>query len=481
MSRAATTRNSPLRRGRRAHHALLALIAAAAAGCATVDPEQTLEPVRTLAGPALGPSLQWARDDDARAALDTRVGELLSAPLSMDAAVQVALLNNRGLQAEFDALGISEAERLQAGRLPNPGFSFARLRRGDEREIERSFHFDLARLIFMPTIGRLEARRHAREQRRVAMAVLDLAARTRQAWVDAVAAREALAYADQVKRTADTSAMLARRMAQAGNFSKLQQAREQGFYADAAINRARAELAATIAREQLVRLLGVHGEQLSFTLPARLPDLPDEPRDIPDVVRTALAQRLDVQAARIAVEQLAENLGMVRTNRFIEVLEVGVIRNGSNEAPTQTGWEIGLELPLFDWGTARVARAEAAMRQATNAAARTAIEARSEVRQAYVAYRTAYDIARQYRDEIVPLRQRIAEENLYRYNGMLIGVFELLADARAQVGAVEAYMRALRDFWVAQADLDAAMIGRPALTPVGDAPAAMNAGADAGH
>ena len=49
----------------------------------------------------------------------------------------------------------------------------------------------------------------------------------------------------------------------------------------------------------------------------------------------------------------------------------------------------------------------------------------------------------------MPLRKRIADENLLRYNGMLIGVFELLADARAQIASVNASIEALRDFWIA--------------------------------
>ena len=170
------------------------------------------------------------------------------------------------------------------------------------------------------------------------------------------------------------------------------------------------------------------------------------------------------EEARLAAEQTARNLGLTRTTRFINVLELGFVRNGSNETPTQRGWEIGVELPLFDWGGARVARAEAIYMQMLHRAAETAINARSEVREAYTGYRSAHDIARHHMEEIVPLRQRIAEENQLRYNGMLIGVFELLADARAQITSVNAAIQAKRDFWIAQADLDMALIGKPSLT-----------------
>jgi outer membrane protein TolC len=210
-----------------------------------------------------------------------------------------------------------------------------------------------------------------------------------------------------------------------------------------------------------------------------LPDLPEAPQDRPAIEAEAMGQRLDVQAARLAAEQAAQELRGIGGTRWAEGLELGWAHNSSNEEPRQTGWEIGIELPLFDDGRARVARAEALHRQALHRAAQAAIEARSELREAYGRYRLAYDIARHHRDERVPLAQRISEEQLLRYNGMLIGVFELLADARAQVAAVQASIVALRDFWLAQADLDQALVGKPMLTkPAGPATAAPMAGGD---
>ena len=404
-----------------------------------------------------------ARSDADQDSITARVSELLSKPLTVDDAVQLALLNNRGLQASFQELGIGEAEVVQAGRLPNPGFSFGRTSRGSEREIDRGLHFNIARLIAMPFIGQMEARRFEQTKSMVAMSVLSLAADTRKAYYNALAAEEAVRYMRQVKQTADASAELARRMEQVGNFNKLQRAREQMFYADAALNLARAEQAQRATRERLTRLLGAWGAQTQFLLPERLPDLPKDVMELPDIESVALAQRLDVQGAKLAAEQTARNLGLTRTTRFVNVLELGVLRNSSNEAPTQRGWEIGVELPLFDWGGARVARAEAVYMQTLHRAAEAAVNARSEVREAYTGYRSAYDIARHQRDEVVPLNQRIAEENVLRYNGMLIGVFELLADARTQIASVNGSIQALRDFWIAQADLDMALIGKPSL------------------
>ncbi len=454
----------------------LAVTATAAllTGCASLAPDAALQPLQQAARKHIGAELQMAHTEADQARITARVGELLAAPLTAETAVQIALLNNRGLLARLQDLGIADADRVQASRLANPGFSFGRSSKGDEREIERGLHLNLARLIALPWLQPMAQRQFARVQGELTLQMLTVAADTRRAFVQAVAAEETLRYMQQVMQAAEASAELARRMAAVGNFNKLSQAREQAFYADAALNLARAQQARTASRERLTRLLGLWGAQTGFTLPARLPDLPPEPAGQPDIERSAMAQRLDVQASRAAAEQTAKNLGLTQATRFVNVLELGLMRNGSNEAPTQRGWEIGFELPLFDSGSARVAKAEAVYRQTLHQAADVAVNARSEVREAYGAYRTAWDIARHHRDEIVPLRQRILDENLLRYNGMLIGVFELLADARLQIASVNAAIEALRDFWLAQAALDQALVGPagalPTIAPGGPAP-----------
>lgn len=457
----------------------LALLAAPLllAGCASLSGNGGIAPVQDAAKTHLGATLLPAASEQDLDSIDRRVAELLGQPLSADSAVQIALLNNRGLQASFQELGIAEAEMVQASRLPNPGFSIARLRRGDEREIERSFSFDLAHLVALPLARQIEGRRFAAVQRSVAMEMLSLAAETRKAFYAAVAAEQTAGYMRDVRATADAGAELAGRLARAGNWTQLQQAREHGFFSEAVLNAARADAARVATRERLTRLLGLWGPQTAFALPGRLPELPAEPQEQPDIEQTAMASRLDVQAAKALVEATAKNLGLSKATRFINVLELGYQRNGSNEAPRQTGYEIGVQIPLFDWGDARIARAEGVYMQSAHRAAKTAVDARSEVREAYQGYRSAYDIARHYRDDVVPTAKRISDENVLRYNGMFISVFELLADARAQVAAVNASIEALRDFWVARADLDMALVGKPSL---GGGTAAAVAGTGAG-
>ena len=438
-------------------------VLAALSGCASLAPDGGFAPVQALLRPQLAQEAHWARDDAERAALDQRAAELLAQPLDADAAVQLALLRHRGLQAALHELGIADAERVQASRLPNPGLSLARLRRGDELEWETGLHLGLGGLVTLPWRRAAAQRRLERVQAEAAQAVLVHAAQVRRAWVRAVAAQQSLGYARQVADAAGAGAELARRLKAAGNFNALQQLREQAFEADAALGLVAAQRQQVATRERLLRLLGLADEAAALRLPDRLPELPAALPDQPEPDTGALARRLDVQAARLAVAQAAQEAGVDAAAVFTDALELGAQRNRSNQAPTQRGWELGLELPLFDLGDARRARAQARLRQAVERAAQVAIDARSELREAQAGQRAAWALARRQRDELLPLRERIAEENLLRYNGMLIGVFELLADARGQIAGVNAAIEAQRDFWLADADLQMALVGATAL------------------
>ena len=433
---------------------LLVLVAALLSACASLSPDGGIETVQEIAGARVPEKLVRVTSDAERATVRAAVQERLAHPLSAADAVAIALMNNPGLQAAYAELRIEEADLVQAARLRNPGFSIGRFRRGEEREIERRVAFDVAGLLTLPWRVEAERKLYAAAQLRAAAEVVRIADETRRAWVEAVAAEQSGGYALQVKEAAEASAEIAGRMARAGNFSRLAQSREQVFYAESVAQLARARQASLSARERLTRLMGLGGEEIAFKLPERLPDLPASPRELRDAETTAMAQRLDVRAARRETEALAGSLGLTRASRFVNVLELAYERDSSNREARRTGYEVELSLPIFDWGDARVAKAEASYMRSLNRTAEIAIHARSQVRENYAAYRTAYDLSRHYRDEIVPLRKRISEENLLRYNGMLISVFELLADSREQAAAVMAAIEASRDFWIAEANLE---------------------------
>jgi outer membrane protein TolC len=440
--------------------ALALLAAALLAGCTAVAPDGGFGDVAATATVRTGATPRLARDDAAARAIADAVRAELAQPLGMDAAVRVALINHPGLQATYWNVGIAQADLAQTSRLQNPALGFKRVAGGGDTEIERGLSFNLVAALTTPLAARMEARRFEAVRRDVGAAIERHAADTRRAWIDAVAARQELDYARQVNAAADAGAELAGRMAAAGNIAKLDLAREQAFHAESAAAVARADRDVTATREKLARLLGLWGADTAYTLPGRLPDLPDAPLEAPDVERIALAQRLDVQAAKADAAATAADLGLTRATRLVNVLELGYAGRSETGMPSARGYEVSLELPLFDWGGARVARAEATYMQALPRVADTAVTARSEARETYLAYRSAYDVARHYRDTVIPLRRQISREVLLRYNGMLASTQELLGDAREQAGAVNTYIAALKEFWTAQANLDAALGAR---------------------
>ena len=430
-------------------------------GCATFSGNGGFGAVEQVAKERLNKDVTWQRDDRARGSVRSTVKTLLASPLSVDNAVQVALLNNPGLQATYAELGIAEADLVQAGRMTNPHFAYLRTSEGGERKLEWALTFPIIDLLTIPLRTRIESDRFEQVKLAVAGRVLDVATMTRNSWIEAVAAEERVRYLEQVELAAEASAELASRMERAGNFNRLERMREAVFHAETSAQLARARQRVVAGRERLTRMMGLSADDVAFRLPERLPNLPAGKPAFRDIEARAMTERLDVQAAKRETERLAGSLGLTRATRFINVLELGPAATKEDPEPWKRGFEVSLQLPIFDWGSARVARAEAIYMQALHRVAETAVNAGSEVRIAYSAYHTAYDTAMRYRDEIVPLRKKIAEENMLRYNGMLISVFELLADAREQVGAVNAYIEALRDFWLSESDLQAAFNGPP--------------------
>lgn len=447
--------------GKRIRPVALAASVVFLGGCASFSTDGGFSTVSALTKERIGKDVPRPTLNSSGGAVESMIGPLLLKELGVDDAVTIALLNNKNLQAAYGELGIAEADLVQAGRLPNPGFSFGRLKRGSEIEIDRQLLVPVISLLTLPIATRIERRRFEQAQLRAAGDALQVADETRRAYFSAIAAQETVKYMKQVRISAEATVDLARKMAEVGNWSKLDLAREQSFYADVTTDLARASQTYVTEREKLTRLMGLSGPRTAFNLPERLPGLPKELKGGLDIEAQALQNRLDILMARRELSGLASSLGLTRATRFVNVLDVGYLRNSySDGGPRETGYAIELQIPLFDFGGARVARAEAIYMQAVNRASALAIDAQSEVRTAYGTYRTSYDVAKHYRDEVVPLKKRISDEQMLRYNGMLVSVFTLLADARSQVRSVNASIDALRDFWMADSALQMAQTGR---------------------
>ena len=446
--------------------AMAAGVVLALTGCASTAIDQNFADVQQSSRKSLGADVKWLTTSDARLQAQADVDALLAQPLDGDGAVRIGLAYSPALQAMLYEAAASSASTTQSARLPNPVFAFEHLARSvgglRELEITRALSVSLLDLLLLPARLRLADYQQQATRISLAASVVQAASQARQAWVNAVAAQQSAQYARQVKATADASAEIARRMQAAGNFSKLQRAREQAFAADAVTLLARSLQAARSSREALVRTLGLNDAQAAaLKLPDRLPDLPVSVRDEGTVARAATESRLDIRLARANLDFIAREQGLTTVTSFVNAFEVGVKNDSTTGQSTQRGYFLSVPLPIFDFGDAARSRAQSTYMAAFYRTAQLTVDASSQVRDGYGAYRTAYDISKHYRDEIVPLRKSIAEENVLRYNGMLIGVFELLADSREQIGSVIQAIDAQRDFWLADAALQSALIGQP--------------------
>jgi outer membrane protein TolC len=444
---------------------LLTILAALAlCGCAGFSKDRGFDAVAESARTHLAKDLQWPRNAEEQAKVAAKVTDLLAHPLSADDAVQIALLNNRDLRASFEELGISEADLVQSGRLPNPRFELRHTGSAGLYDIEETLTFNVLSLLTLPYAHDIEKRRFAETQNAVALRVVQLALETREAFFAALGARESVDYLRQVDTAAQVSAELARRMVAAGNWNVLDQSREQVFRTEAVRSLRRARLADEAAREKLARLMGLaappSGGEPAFELANTLPELPQNIEDLPSM-EAVLQNRIDLQLLRMQVDELGRRLHLTKATRFVNVLDAGParVKQGTRQEPYETGYAVSFEVPIFDGGAARVKKSEAIYAQAVDRFAQATLGAQSQVRQAYENYRATFDIARQERDEVVPLRNAVAEQNLLRYNASLISIFELLADAREQIVGMDGYIESVRDFWIAKSELDSSLIG----------------------
>jgi len=451
---------------RSAHRAIRSMLLASTiglSGCATFSPDGGMSVVSDVASRTIKKDVAFVRSADDAEAAERGVKRLLTRALTVDAAVQIALLSNKGLQAAYNELALAETELVGQSLPPNPTFSISRISGDGASEIERQVVGDILALATLPFRSDIARDRFRQAQLKAALATLRLAADVRHAYVAAVAANETVALLTDAKSTAEATAQLATKLGETGATNKLDQAREQVYYAETTADLAAARQAATSSRERLVRLLGLWGDELGFRLPDKLPPLPRRPMALPAIEVDAVGHRIDLQIARMEQAALAKSLDLTEATRFVTLLDVAGIDRRTRDAEVppfrERGFDVQFQIPIFDGGEVRVRQAAETYQEALNRLTEKAINVRSEAREAYQVYRSTYDIANHYQREVLPLRKIITEEMQLRFSSMQVDVFALLTEARQRVASLRAAIDARRAFWLAQSELQSAING----------------------
>jgi outer membrane protein TolC len=433
-------------------------------GCTWFTPDGGISVVANIADNELKKDVVAIRSPDEAEIASIAVQRLLRRTLTADVAVQIALLNNRGLQAAYQELAIADAERVGQSLPPNPTISISRIEGPVGLEIEQRIITDILALATLPARSELAAARFYQAQLRSAEETLRVAHEARRAYYRAVAAGESVHFIAQSHSAAETATKFAARLGETGAMNKLDQAREQVFYADLTAQLAAARLHESSEREALIRAMGLSGKDINFKLPSALPPLPVRLQALASVEVEAMRRRVDLQIGRIELDVLAKSYGLTQATRFINILDAGYFGKlerdkEADRTSRMRGFDVQLQIPLFDFGEVRVREAEANYMQGVNRLLELAINVRSQARDAFRTYRSAYNIAGHYQREVLPLRKIISDETLLRYNAMLIDVFSLLAEARQRIAATITAIEAKRDFWLAAVDLKAAVAG----------------------
>ena len=410
----------------------------------------------------IGKRVEINRDAVADEEIERAVRTMLRGTLTVDRAVQIALLNNRELQATFQDIGIANADLTEAGLLKNPAFNAGALfpdRPPSAAKLDFGLTQEFLDLLMIPLRKKVAANELMRAELRVGDAVLKLAAEVKAAFYTLQGKQMLYTRLGLLGDTNAAALELSVRQHEAGNISDLELANQQSTYSQSRLDAAQVAAEIRSDREKLNRLMGAWGAQTEWKMVDELPSLPANfPTE--HLESMAIAQRLDLAAAKAQLGVIVQRLGLTKTYRYVGAIEFGA----GSERETDRQWEVGptlrLELPIFNQGQGRIAKLKAQLRQAEQRLAAAAIDIRSEVREARDRALAKKDLAAYYRDTLIPERKRVLDLTLTSYNAMLKGPYDLLLARQNELAAERGFIEALRDYWIARADLERAVGGR---------------------
>ncbi len=396
------------------------------------------------------------------------VAEILQAPLDADAAVRIALVNNRELRATLRELGVARGRLLQAGLLANP---LVDVEIAPERQtgFVARVEWDVATLLLTPL--RAEAASADLDVARFDAAgmVIETGYMVRDAFHELLAAEEQLAVAQRQLDALAAARDAARALQTAGNFAALAVSAREAVYEEERVHVAEMELTALVAREEVQRLLGLHGEEASWTTAGPLPPVPAEASDPPDTERRAVEASLELRAMQRRMVAAARRAGLARTEGIIPELLVDVhILVGDQTAvgggfftgaPTTIGGGLSLRIPVFDRGDGLVAAYEHQLDAWYERYVGVAIDVRSAARESRARLLSSRARAQHYADTVLPARQRVLDQTLLQYDAMQVSVFQLLDALRARQETEMAAIDTRHEYWSAAAALDALLAG----------------------
>lgn len=446
----------------RVYHLLgLSAFTALLCACTSLSPKDAFLGVRGNLEERIGRKIEWNQSTEEDQAARQAVRRLLEDDLTLDEAIQVALLNNLDLQGTYENLGIAQAALVQAGLLKNPVFA------GSYKEVRHGGHVwelevaqDFIDLLMLPLRRRIAKTALERTRLVVAGRVMDVVLEVKVAYSHLQADQQRLAMLRDILLAAEASYEMAHRLREAGNITELALLNERALFEETKVAVSAAELTVLESRERLNVLLGLWGAETQWAVRDPLPAIPQAALKADPLERRAIANSLDLAAARRGVDLAARSLNLTNVTSVIPEMEVGVDSEREGSGIWLVGPLLSFPVPLFDWGQARRAAARAELRRQWKRYTALAVEIRSAVRAALYRLRTVRQRVVYYDEVVLPLREKITHQTQLRYNGMLLGVFQLLQAKQAEIAVRQQYIDVLRDYWIAHNEMEQILNGR---------------------
>ena len=436
---------------------VLGLGALTLTSCASVSRDAGTNDVQEALAQRGGPAVVWNAQPST--ADHDRVATMLADELTADEAVAIAALNNPQLQVTLTELGIARADLIEASTITNPVFEFEiRLPGEPYRPYELRLAQSLIELIQLPRRRALGRAAFDAAQMRVSSEVLRFGAGVRSSYYDLLAATQHVALSRAAAAAAQTAAEVAMKQHAAENITDLDFENEQARYEQAKLDLARAEQHVLLAREALIRGMGLRNANVEWKLPEGFPELPAREMEQQQLEELAATQRLDLAIARRELDAARQRVPIARLSMLEEtVLDVHYEREPDGAHTVGPGIE--LPIPIFNTGRAARTRAEAEFLRARHTVNAIEAQSASMLRSARSTVAEARARVEYYRDVIVPRRERIVELTKLEHNAMLVGVFQLLQAKQNEMQARRDAIDAQREYWSARTNLDRALQG----------------------
>lgn len=446
----------------------LLLLVAAASGCTATKPyDEVAETIHKRTGKIVNLPNRQASDGDVAESVDA----LLHQPLTPESAAQIALLNSRRVRATLEELNISQADLLEASMPSNPSLasSIRWPHEGRGSNAEFGLTADIINLLLLPLRKSLALREYEAAKKRVSHELLEVIFETKEAFYELQGELQILKRVQTTAEVNQISSDIAARLREAGNITALEMLQEQTNAQQSNVDIARAKGGVAVAREKVNRLLGLTTAQGAKWNPANsFLSMPPSDPTLASVEAAAIANRQDLAAQSEQLAALQKGFTLTTKMRYLPALNLGVNHEREADGERLTGPSLDIELPIFNFGQARVLKARAEFAKAVANYEALDLEVRSDVRRAWQQLLFARQLYQSISGTLVPQRQKILGETLLQYNAMQVSNFVLLQSKTSELEAQRSGVEALRDYWIARAELEKAAGG--SLTPSGRGP-----------